>query len=106
MVLESSKTVIENTLLQAYSSALLFSPVHSLTQELSQNEEPDWITTRLTMEADWSACIQTLYGHSNSVLSVAFLHDGTEVVSGPDSKDLGCCQRRLPQDAQRWPDNL
>ena len=34
------------------------------------------------MEADWGACIQTLYGHSNCVSSVAFSHDGTQVVSG------------------------
>jgi len=34
------------------------------------------------MEADWGACIQTLYGHSNLVSSVAFSHNGTQVVSG------------------------
>lgn len=30
--------------------------------------------------------MQTLYGHSNSVNSVAFSHDGTQVVSGVDDK--------------------
>ncbi|SLM36124.1 WD40/YVTN repeat-like-containing domain [Lasallia pustulata] len=78
----SSRNVIENTPLQAYSSALLFSPVHSLTRELFQDEELDWITTKPAMEADWGACIQTLYGHSDTVWSVAFSHDGTQVVSG------------------------
>src|SRR5271168_180224 len=80
----SSRNVIENTPLQTYSSALLFSPIHSLTRELFQDEEPDWITTKPAMEADWGACIQTLYGHSNPVSSVAFSHDGTQVVSGSD----------------------
>lgn len=75
------KWVIENTPLQVYSSAILFSPVHSLTRELFQNEEPDWITTKPAMEADWGACLKTLEGHSHWVRSVAFSHDGTQVVS-------------------------
>ena len=34
------------------------------------------------MEADWGACIQTHYGHSSEVNSVAFSHDRTHIVSG------------------------
>jgi hypothetical protein len=78
----SSRNVIKNTPLQAYSSAFLFSLIHSLTRELFQDEELDWIATKPAMEADWGACIQTLYCYSNSVNSVAFSHDGTQVVSG------------------------
>src|SRR5436190_18127499 len=84
----STRNVIENTPLQAYSSALLFSPVHSLTRELFQHEEPDWITWKPAMEADWGACIQTLEGHSIRVISVAFSHDGTRVVSASDDKTV------------------
>src|SRR5271168_4544674 len=84
----SSRNVIENTPLQTYSSALLFSPIHSLTREIFQDEEPDWITTKPAMEADWGACMQTLYGHSNCVNSVAFSHDGTQVVSGSYDKTV------------------
>ena len=84
----SNRNVIENTPLQVYSSALLFSPVHSLIQELFQDEEPDWITTKPAMEADWGACIQTLEGHSAPVWSVAFSHDGTQVVSGSHDKTV------------------
>jgi WD40 repeat protein len=98
----SSRNVIENTPLQAYSSALLFSPVHCLTRELFQDEEPDWITTKPAMEADWGACIQTLYGHSNSARSVAFSHDGTQVVSGSGDQTVkiwdassGACLKTL-----------
>ncbi len=40
------------------------------------------------MEADWGACIQMLYGHSNIVRSVAFLHDGTQIVSGSDDNTV------------------
>ena len=98
----SCRNVIENTPLQAYSSALLFSPVHSLTRELFQDEELDWITTKPAMEADWGACMQTLYGHSDMVSSVAFSHDGTQVVSGSGDKTVkiwdassGACLKTL-----------
>jgi WD40 repeat protein len=78
----SIRNVIENTPLQVYLSALLFSPVNSLTQELFQDEEPDWITTKPAIEADWGACIQMLYSHSCLVNSVAFSNNGMQVVSG------------------------
>ena len=54
------------------------------------------------MEADWGACIQTLYGHSGIVISVTFSHDGTQVVSGSSDKtvkiwdaDSGACLKTL-----------
>jgi WD40 repeat protein len=54
------------------------------------------------MEADWGACIQTLYGHSNRVWSVAFSHDGKQVVSGSGDKTIkiwdassGACLKTL-----------
>ncbi|KAH8665172.1 WD40-repeat-containing domain protein [Tricladium varicosporioides] len=71
-----------------YSSALLFSPVRSLTRRLFQKEEPDWITTKPFMEADWGACIQTLYGHSSLISSVALSHDDTQVVSGSNDRTI------------------
>jgi WD40 repeat protein len=33
------------------------------------------------MENEWSACLQTLEGHSGSVSSVAFSHDSTRLAS-------------------------
>ncbi|KAH6661851.1 NWD1 like protein, partial [Halenospora varia] len=58
----SHKLAIENSPLQTYASALLFSPAHSLVRE-------------------WSACLQTLEGHSHSITSVAFSHDSTRLAS-------------------------
>ena len=34
------------------------------------------------MEANWNACLQTLEGHDNLVLSVAFSPDGQRLASG------------------------
>ncbi|OAQ74405.1 WD domain-containing protein [Purpureocillium lilacinum] len=77
----SHKWMIENAPLQAYVSALLFSPAHSLVKELFKEEEPNWIQTKLSMEEDWNACIQTLEGHVDWVLSVAFSADGQRLAS-------------------------
>jgi WD40 repeat protein len=75
------KGAIESYPLQAYASALSFSPRGSLIRRLFQHEEPEGITIRPAMSDGWSACLQTLEGHSNSVSSVAFSHDSTRLAS-------------------------
>jgi WD40 repeat protein len=75
------KGAIENYPLQSYTSALLFSPTKSLIRRLFQHEEPKGITIRLAMNDSWSACLQTLEGHSSGVRSVAFSHDSTRLAS-------------------------
>ena len=52
----------------------------SLVRELFK-AEPNWITTKPVMEADWNVCLQTLEGYSDSVYSVAFLGDGYRLAS-------------------------
>ncbi|KAK5739252.1 hypothetical protein LTS12_025331, partial [Elasticomyces elasticus] len=71
--------------LQAYSSALLFSPSQSLVKRCFQGEEPNWMTIVPSTEDQWSACLQTLEGHVGPVYSVAFSPDSTRLASG--SKD-------------------
>lgn len=44
---------IEQAPLQAYSSALIFSPVSSLTRQLFNSEEPDWIIRKPQTPEDW-----------------------------------------------------
>src|SRR5947209_8772417 len=73
--------VIENTPLQVYTSALVFSPARSLIRELFKQEEPEWIITKPAMQDDWSSCLQTLEGHSRGVWSVAFSHDDKRLAS-------------------------
>jgi WD40 repeat protein len=75
------KTAIENSPLQAYTSALLFSPARSLIKGLFGHEEPKWITIKPPIRDQWSACLQTLEGHSGAVYSVAFSADSTRLAS-------------------------
>ncbi|KAF2189253.1 WD40 repeat-like protein [Zopfia rhizophila CBS 207.26] len=75
------KLAIENSPLQAYASALLFSPTGSLIRGLFRHEEPKWITILPAMRDQWSPCLQTLEGHSSWVRSVAFSHDSTRLAS-------------------------
>jgi WD40 repeat protein len=94
--------VIENAPLQAYASALVFSPVHSLTRQLWTKEDPEWIITKPIVESDWSLCLQTLEGHVNSVMSVVFSHDSSQLASASEDgtvkiwdAETGKCQQTL-----------
>ena len=40
-----------------------------------RHEVEERISVRQTLSNDWSACLQTLEGHSNNVNSVSFSHD-------------------------------
>ena len=64
-----------------YASALVFSPARSITRDQFKNEEPKWIIRKPTMADDWSACLQTLEGHSSSVSSVAWSHDAMRLAT-------------------------
>ncbi|KAL9062136.1 MAG: hypothetical protein Q9157_009197 [Trypethelium eluteriae] len=66
--------------LQTYASALIFSPEHSLTKDLFKIEEPH-ITVEPTIGPSWSACLQTLEGHSREVTAVTFAPDGKRLAS-------------------------
>ncbi|OJD10872.1 hypothetical protein AJ78_08234 [Emergomyces pasteurianus Ep9510] len=75
------KWALENCPLQVYSSALLFSPAHSIIKEIFMPGRPRWITTNQVIQDDWSACLQTLEGHSRGINSVAFSHDSRLLAS-------------------------
>src|SRR5690242_7537666 len=84
------KGAIENSPLQAYASALLFSPASSLVRSHFKEEEPQWIKiepSNVTGD-QWSACLSTLEGHSDAVNSVAFSHDSTRLASASDDKTV------------------
>jgi WD40 repeat protein len=82
------KGAIEGYPLQTYASALLFSPTGSLIRQLFQHEEPETISIRPALSDGWSACLQTLEGHSDRVTSVAFSHDSTRLASASDDSTV------------------
>ncbi|KAK3305078.1 uncharacterized protein B0T15DRAFT_383696, partial [Chaetomium strumarium] len=82
------KRAIENSPLQVYASALVFSPARSITKNQFKNEEPKWIIRKPAMADNWSACLQTLEGHSNNVRSVAWSHDARRLASASYDKTV------------------
>src|ERR1700733_6876929 len=82
------KRAIENSPLQAYASALLFSPARSLIRCLFKEEEPKLIVIKPAMRDGWSTCLQTLEGHSEGVRSVAFSHDSARLASASYDKTV------------------
>ncbi|KAF1978729.1 NACHT-domain-containing protein [Bimuria novae-zelandiae CBS 107.79] len=79
---------IESFPLQTYTSALLFSPTTSLIRRLFHHEEPKSIRIKPEMSDSWSACLQTLEGHSHSVTSVAFSHDSARLASASNDRTV------------------
>ncbi|KAM3067045.1 hypothetical protein ACMFMG_011824 [Clarireedia jacksonii] len=83
-----SRSVIEQTPLQAYCSALVFAPEKSIVRTTFENCIPPWIQKKPIVEPYWNAILQTLEGHMGSVNSVAFSPDGKLVVSGSHDKTV------------------
>lgn len=79
---------IENSPLQVYTSALVFSPNNSLTKKLFKYKEPEWIKTFPIIADEWSPCLQTLEGHSDWVRSVAFSGNSKLVASGSSDETV------------------
>ncbi|KAM6504772.1 hypothetical protein FSOLCH5_015266 [Fusarium solani] len=96
------KRAIEVAPLQAYASALVFSPTRSRVRKLFKKEEPDWMISKPSVEENWNACLQTLEGHGHWVDSVALSADGQRIASGSGDKTVkiwdagtGGCMRTL-----------
>ncbi|SLM36903.1 nacht and wd40 domain protein, partial [Lasallia pustulata] len=49
---------------------------------------PWWIKRGPEVEANWSATLQTLEGHSDTVWAVAFSPDGKQLASGSSDKTV------------------
>ena len=82
------KGAIEDSALQAYASALLFSPTNSLIRRLFQHEDLERIRIKPAISNNWSACLQTLEGHIGYVSSVAFSHDSTRLASASSDSTI------------------
>ncbi|PQE09027.1 hypothetical protein CJF30_00010830 [Rutstroemia sp. NJR-2017a BBW] len=90
-----SRSVIEQTPLQSYCSALVFAPEKSIVRTTFEKCIPPWIqkkpivvsgstdhTVRLWDTATGQQILPPLEGHTDRVNSVAFSPDGKQVVSG------------------------
>ncbi|KAJ5547510.1 hypothetical protein N7513_004744 [Penicillium frequentans] len=82
------RTGIESSPLQVYYSPLVFSPSKSLTRIAFQEDRPDWVLNHPIVEENWSACLQTLEGHSKWVSSIAWSPDGSRLASGSDDNTV------------------
>ncbi|KAI9656423.1 MAG: hypothetical protein M1829_000414 [Trizodia sp. TS-e1964] len=82
------QSLIEKTPLQLYCSALVFAPDKSIVRRQFEKCIPLWIQSKPKMEANWNAALQTLEGHTDRVMSVAFSPDGRQVVSGSQDKTV------------------
>jgi WD40 repeat protein len=75
-------TMIEQAPFQVYNSALIFSPSHSRVRELFRPYETNFIDPKPRVEEDWGPLLQTLEGHTDYVMSVAFSPLGDKIASG------------------------
>ncbi|KAH7471855.1 Vegetative incompatibility protein [Fusarium oxysporum f. sp. matthiolae] len=106
------KRAIEIAPLQAYASALVFSPASSQVRKLFKKEEPDWMISKPSVEENWNACLQTLEGHGHWVSSVTFSADGQWIASGSYDKTVkiwdagtGTCDQTL-EGHGHWVDSV
>lgn len=80
--------VLAKAPLQLYSSGLAFSPTQSVFRRSFDSQTSAGIDIRTQLPSEWSACIQTLEGHSDGVNSVVFSPDGSRVASGSEDKTV------------------
>ena len=84
----SYRPMLEMAPLQIYIAALLFSPRESVIRQIFVDEIPHWIRILGANEERWSACLQTLEGHTDWVRAVVFSPDGQLVASASGDRTV------------------
>ncbi|VUC28719.1 unnamed protein product [Clonostachys rosea] len=89
--------------LQVYGSALVFSPTASFVRQNYQGDETTGVRITSGLRTNWdAACAHVLQGHTGSVYTIAFSHEGDLVASSSqdgtvriwDTSSGHCVQRR------------
>ncbi|KAI9854448.1 MAG: hypothetical protein M1813_001242 [Trichoglossum hirsutum] len=76
-----NRSIIEESPLQIYCSALVFAPKKSAVRGQFLDQFPHWIYRLPEVQDDWSSYLQALEGHSSAVDAVAFSPDGQLLAS-------------------------
>ena len=86
------------------TSALVFALTGYLIKEIFRADEPDWISTKPVIEAEWNACLQDIrrLWQLDSVSRLLTGWPAARIRLGRyDDQDLGSHVRAIPLDVKR-----
>ncbi|EAQ88969.1 hypothetical protein CHGG_05588 [Chaetomium globosum CBS 148.51] len=86
--IRSHGAIMERAPLQIYGSALVFSPTLSGVRKQQWKKRLSFIKSVAGINDHWGTLQQTLEGHSDSVMAVAFSPDGKTLASGSHDKTI------------------